>query len=337
MKKQTIVAVSMVALLLSAASPFTNMETPVYAAVQGEAVKAEMKTLAQLDKNVVEAAKHAMQKHAGSVPIELDKISGENADCWVISAKDNRGEVLVTKKEGKVVFVKVTLKFNEVEANLQNTVTSTLKGMDAKRTYVIDSVERISWEKGNVWQFNGENISVSIDVETGKVNTASLGYTNQQMNAKVVETAQKTLKSLSNGNTSGLLPDVTLVKDTQRHWDQVWSFMDSSRTYSIIIGAKTGKVVSATIFNEFRNDNYVSDEDIPKVFAKPFYTKEKAIVALNPMMKKVFNLDLSGYNVSSKYNEYTFTKKGKPTVTASINKKGVFYDFTVTPENGLVN
>lgn len=337
MKKQTIVSVSMVALLLAAASPFINMETPVYAAVQGEAVKAEMKTLAQLDKNVVEAATQAMQKQAGGVPIELDRISGENADCWVISAKNNRGEVLVTKKEGKVVFVKVTLKFNEVAANLQNTVTSTLKGMDAKRAYVIDSVERVNWEKENVWQFNGKNVSVSIDAETGKVNTASLRYTTQQMNAKVVDTAQKTLKSLSNGNTPGLLPDVTLVKDTQRHWDQVWSFMDSSRTYSIIIGAKTGKVVSATIFNEFRNDNYVSDEDIPKVFAKPFYTKEKAIVAVNPMMKKVFNIDLSGYNVSSKYNEYTFTKKGKPTVIASINKKGVFYDFTVTPENGLIN
>ena len=337
MKKQTIVAVSMVALLLAAASPFINMETPVYAAVQGEAVKAEMKTLAQLDKNVVEAAKQAMQKQASGVPIELDRISGENADCWVISAKNNRGEVLVTKKEGKIVFVKVTLKFNEVAANLQNTVTSTLKGMDAKRAYVIDSVERVNWEKENVWQFNGKNVSVSIDAETGKVNTASLRYTTQQMNAKVVETAHKTLKSLSNGNTPGLLPDVTLVKDTQRHWDQVWSFMDSSRTYSIIIGAKTGKVVSATIFNEFINDNYVSDEDIPKVFAKPFYTKEKAIVAVNPMMKKVFNIDLSGYNVSSKYNEYTFTKKGKPTVIASINKKGVFYDFTVTPENGLIN
>ena len=337
MKKQMIVAVSMVALLLAAASPFANMETPVYAAGQGEAVKAEMKTLAQLDKNVVEAAKQAMQKQAGGVPIELDRISGENADCWVISAKDSRGEVLVTKKEGKVVFVKVTLKFNEVAANLQNTVTSTLKGMDAKRAYVIDSVERINWEKENVWQFNGKDVSVSIDAQTGKVNTASLRYTAQQMNAKVVETAHKTLKSLSKGNTQVLLPDVTLVKDTQRHWDQVWSFMDSSRTYSIIIGAKTGKVVSATIFNEFSNDNYVSDEDIPKVFAKPFYTKEKAIVAVNPMMKKVFNLDLSGYNVSSKYNEYTFTKKGKPTVIASINKKGVFYDFTVTPENGLIN
>lgn len=337
MKKQMIVAVGMVALLLAAASPFANMETPVYAAGQGEAVKAEMKTLAQLDKNVVEAARQAMQKQASGIPIELDRISGENADCWVISAKDSRGEVLVTKKEGKVVFVKVTLKFNEVAANLQNTVTSTLKGMDAKRAYVIDSVERINWEKENDWQFNGKDVSVSIDAQTGKVNTASLRYTAQQMNAKVVETAHKTLKSLSNGNTQVLLPDVTLVKDTQRHWDQVWSFMDSSRTYSIIIGAKTGKVVSATIFNEFSNDNYVSDEDIPKVFAKPFYTKEKAIVAVNPMMKKVFNLDLSGYTVSSKYNEYTFTKKGKPTVIASINKKGVFYDFTVTPENGLIN
>ncbi|CAI9002844.1 hypothetical protein EMIT07CA2_80227 [Brevibacillus sp. IT-7CA2] len=31
--------------------------------------------------NVVEAAKQAMQKQAGGVPIELDEIMGETADC----------------------------------------------------------------------------------------------------------------------------------------------------------------------------------------------------------------------------------------------------------------
>jgi hypothetical protein len=336
MKKQTLAVTSIIALLLSVASPFTNTQAPAYAAGQAPTVEPEVKTLAQLDKNVVEAARQAMQKQAGDVPIELDEIKGETANCWVITAKNNRGEVLVTKQEGKVVSVTVKLKISEVAADLQNTVTSTLKGMDNQRAFTINWVERINWEKQNIWLFKGQHASVSIDAATGKVNSATLHYTNEQINPEVIDTAQKALKSLSNGKASALLPEVTLVKSKER-LDQVWDFMDTEGKYSTVIGAKTGKVVAATLISEFINENYTADEDIPKVFAKPFFTKETAIAAANPMMKKVFNLDLTGYNVSSKYNVYTFTKKGKPTVTASINHKGVFYDFAVTPENGLIN
>ncbi|MFM1654925.1 hypothetical protein ACI7RC_22930 [Brevibacillus sp. B_LB10_24] len=336
MKKQ-LLAVSMMTLFLSATAPFTSMSVFVYAANQPQTAPEPMKTLAQLDKKVVEDAKQAMQKLAGNVTIELNEITGMNPDCWVISAKDNRGEVLVTKNEGKVVSARVIFKFSEVDADLQNTVMSTLKGMDGKQSFTIDQVDRINWEKENIWQFWGKDAVVIIDAATGKVNSASLDYHTNQIDPKAVDTAQKALQSLSNGKASELLPEVTLVKDSQRHLDLVWSFMDRERTYGIMIGAKTGKVLSATAYNEFSNDNYVSEEDLPQVFAKPFYTKEKAIAAANPVSKKILHIDLTGYNVSCTYNKYTFTKQGKPTVTASINKKGVFYDFIVTPESGMLN
>lgn len=337
MKKQTFLAVSMMTLLLSAAVPFANMPAPAYADTQAQSAPEAMKKLAQLDKNVVETAKQAMQKEAGSLPIELDEITGMNADCWVISAKDNRGEVLVTKKEGTVVSVHVNFKFSEVATDLQNTIMSTLKSMDSTQAFTFDKVERVSSDMENRWVFKGENVTASIDAKTGKPSVVSIKYSSQKVNPKVVDTAQKAMKALSNEKASALLPEVSLLKNSDYHLDQVWSFMDRGRTYSVFIGAKTGKAVSAIMHNEFGDSNYVSDEDIPKVFAKPFYTKEKAIAAANPMVKKVFHMDLTGYNVSTKYNEYTFTKKGKPTVTASINKKGVFYDFTVTPENGMIN
>ncbi|CAI8939316.1 PepSY domain-containing protein [Brevibacillus sp. IT-7CA2] len=337
MKKQTFLAVSMMTLLLSAAVPFASMPEPAYADTQAQSAPEPMKKLAQLDKNVVEAAKQAMQKEAGSLLIELDEITGMNADCWMISAKDNRGEVLVTKKEGTVVSVRVNFKFSEVATDLQNTIMSTLKSMDGTQAFTFDKVDRISSDMENSWVFWGKNVTASIDATTGKLSVVSIKYTSQQINPKVVDTAQQAMKALSNGKASALLPEVSLLKNSDYRLDQVWSFMDRDRTHSVFIGAKTGKVVSAIMYNEFRDSNYVSDEDIPKVFAKPFYTKEKAIAAANPMVKKIFNMDLTGYNVSTKYNEYTFTKKGKPTVTASINKKGVFYDFTVTPENGMIN
>ncbi|MBW5469470.1 hypothetical protein GPJ61_16550 [Brevibacillus formosus] len=337
MKKQTFLAVSMMTLLLSAAVPFASMAAPAYADTQAQSAPEPMKKLAQLDKNVVEAAKQAMQKEAGSLPIELDEITGMNADCWVISAKDSRGEVLVTKKEGTVVSVHVNFKFSEVATDLQNTIMNTLKSMDSTQAFTFDKVDRFSSDMENSWVFKGENVTASIDAKTGKPSVVSIKYSSQKVNPKVVDTAQKAMKALSNGKASALHPEVSLLKNSDYHLDQVWSFMDRGRTYSVFIGAKTGKAVSAIMHNEFRDSNYVSDEDIPKAFAKPFYTKEKAIAAANPMVKKVFHMDLTGYNVSTKYNEYTFTKKGKPTVTASINKKGVFYDFTVTPENGMIN
>ncbi|CAI9002866.1 hypothetical protein EMIT07CA2_80228 [Brevibacillus sp. IT-7CA2] len=145
----------------------------------------------------------------------------------MIAAKNNRGEVLVTKQEGKVVSVSVKLKWSEVAADLQNTATSTLKGIGNQHAFTINWVERINWEKENIWLFKGQHASVSIDAATGKVNATTLNYTNEQLNPKVVDTAQKALKSLSNGKASALYPDVTLVKKSQERLDQVWIFMDT--------------------------------------------------------------------------------------------------------------
>ncbi|MGK5510010.1 hypothetical protein [Brevibacillus formosus] len=345
MKKQMIVAASMVALLLSAASPFTSMSTPVYAAKQANPGEEQMKKLANLDKKVVEAAQQALQKLAGSVKIELQEITGANNECWVISAKDHRGEVLVTKNEGKVVSVSVTFKPGEVPAQLLKTATSTLQSMDSKRAVAFDIVQRNSWEKENGWIFVGrDGKSVTIDAVTEKVKHAQLEYETKnvdpnapEVDSKKADSAKKALKTLSNGSASELSSRATLYKSPEMHRDQVWGFMDKEANYRIEIGAKTGKVVSVSNTKEISGGNFVFAEDIPTVFAKPFYTKEKAIAAANPMLKKMFNLDLTGYTVTTKSNEYTFTKKGKPTVIALINKKGVFYDYTVAPETGLIN
>ncbi|WNC15264.1 hypothetical protein [Brevibacillus brevis] len=345
MKKQTLLAVSMMALLLSAASPFTSMPAPAYAAQQASPAEEQMKTLAQLDQKVVEEARQAMQKLAGNVKIELQEITGANNECWVISAKDHRGEVLVTKKEGKVVSANVTFQPGEVPAQLMQTATSTLQSMDSKRAVAFDIVQRNSWEKENSWIFVGrDGKSVTIDAATEKVKHAKLEYETinvdpnvPEVDSKIADAAKKALKTLSNGSASELSPRATLYKSPEMHRDQVWGFMDKEANYRIEIGAKTGKVVAVSNTKEIGGGNFVLPEDVPTVFAKPFYTKEKAIAAANPMLKKMFHLDLTGYTVTTKYNEYTFAKKGKPTVTALINKKGVFYDYTVAPENGLIN
>nr|WP_238333040.1 hypothetical protein [Brevibacillus laterosporus] len=157
-------------------------------------------------------------------------------------------------------------------------------------------------------------------------------YKIQQIDPNIVKTTEKAIKDLSNNKSVQLLPTVRLYKSPKESIYKVWSFTDSQRDYSVDVGTKTGKVVSVSSYKEV---DYISDEELQKV--KPFYTKERAIVVANPMVKKWFNLDLKGYDVSVQYNEYMFTKKGMHTVIASINKKGAFWEFSVKPENGLMN
>ncbi|WP_019423440.1 hypothetical protein [Paenibacillus sp. OSY-SE] len=47
------------------------------------------------------------------------------------------------------------------------------------------------------------------------------------------------------------------------------------------------------------------------------------------MVKKLFDIDLAGYDVAIKKDNYTFMKKGQPTLSANIDAKGGFWSYTV--------
>lgn len=336
-KKQALLAVCTLTLLLHAVPSFSGTLSSVYAAENTlPDTQTKLPSLAELDRNVVEMARKTMQTLAEGVKIELDEITGQNASGWVVKAKDNRGNILVNKKTREVMHVSVRFSFNEVKPTLQESVMSILKDLDAKRTFKIDSVERTKREKENVWSFSSDkdSASVLIDAQTEMVTSAAATYKIQEIDPNKVKTAEKVIKDLSHNKSVQLLPTVRLYKSPKESIDKVWSFMDSQRDYSVDVGTKTGKVVSVSSYKEV---DYISNEERQKAFTKPFYTKERAIIVASPMVKKWFNLDLKGYDVAVEYNEYTFTKKGMPTVMASINKKGVFWEFSVKPENGLLN
>ncbi|MFD3269862.1 hypothetical protein ACE3MS_06935 [Paenibacillus dendritiformis] len=47
---------------------------------------------------------------------------------------------------------------------------------------------------------------------------------------------------------------------------------------------------------------------------------------MNPLMKKIFGVNLTGYQVEVDKNEYKFSKKGSPTISALINEKGEVFE-----------
>ncbi|MDN9011686.1 hypothetical protein [Brevibacillus laterosporus] len=337
MKKQALLAVCTLTLLVQTVPSFPGMISSVYAAENAlPATQMKLPSLTELDKNVIETMKKAMQSLAEGVEIELDEIVGQNPSSWVVKAKNNRGNILVDKKTGEVKHVNVRFSFEEVKPSLQESVMRTLKGLDGKQTFKITSVERTRWEKENVWLFRSDNLSASVllDALTEQVISAGASYKTEQIDPSKVKTAEKAIKVLSNNQSVQLLPTATIYTSPKESIDKVWSFGDKQHGYSVYVGAKTGKLVSVSSSKEV---DYVSEEERQKVFAKPFYTKEKAILAASPIVKKWFQLDLKGYDVSVHYNEYTFTKKGMPTIKASINKKGAFWNFSIKPEQGLMN
>ncbi|USG65021.1 hypothetical protein NDK47_23325 [Brevibacillus ruminantium] len=333
--KKSLVSISLLALFATAAPTLSGMPFTAQAANPTPAPAEQWKTIAELDPKVVEAARQAMQALAEGKVIEMDEVRGANQDCWVLAAKNNRGTVLVTKDKGEIVSVRVKFTLDEINSELRKTFQNTLKELDPKKEFSVSEVERIKWEKENIWSFLGEKGYVSIDPQTGKVISANMSYSLQEVPPQVVQTAQQTLKALSGNQGSSLYPAVTLYHHPQEFISKVWAFRDAGGNYGVEIGADTGKAVSLDKLAEISGDKFVNQQDIPKVFAKPFYTTEKAIVAANPLVKKHFQLDLTGYSVAVQYDTYTFTKPGKPTVIGKINKNGIFWNFLATPENGL--
>ncbi|EPY12096.1 hypothetical protein [Paenibacillus alvei] len=86
-------------------------------------------------------------------------------------------------------------------------------------------------------------------------------------------------------------------------------------------------IKSKTIYTDWK-----SDKDFAKSFAKPKYkyTPKQAISAASGKVKSIFIVNLAGYKVTVKLNEYTFKKDKQPTIVGKINKKGEFYFFSLT-------
>ncbi|EJW15223.1 hypothetical protein M5X00_07300 [Paenibacillus alvei] len=106
-----------------------------------------------------------------------------------------------------------------------------------------------------------------------------------------------------------------------------WYFADRYEHHRVKIDGITNQVSEVDTLKI----DWTSDEDFAKSFAKPKYTQKQAISAASGKVMSIFNVNLAGYKVSVKWNEYTFKKDKQPVIVGKINKKGEFYYFSLTP------
>lgn len=184
-------------------------------------------------------------------------------------------------------------------------------------------------EPRNYWVFFGNDQNLYVDLDKNNQLTASMAYSLKSMPPAMINQYARVLKTLGWGGS----PVQYAAKVQEGSSRLVWELYDWSNSQRVQYGVKTGKVWLAE--NDLLKD-WNDDYDFAKSFAKPKYSAVQAIKAAKPAVSSLFGVNLTGYSVKVKANEYTFTKKGKPTVTGKINKQGKFYSLAAAPVSGMV-
>ncbi|NEU25513.1 hypothetical protein [Paenibacillus ottowii] len=219
--------------------------------------------------------------------------------------------------------------------DLRSKVASFLKTFDTDKVFKTEAFWRVysPIDEGgfkNYWVLWGKNQSIYIHLDQGNKIMASFLYSLNDVKAALTNKANRSLKTLGIPTTQPF--EYTLRQ--QENNDTVWHFRNEDDINIVLIGVKTGKVWA--VKNGYGMD-WDGDKDFAKAFAKPKLSKNQALSAAKSKVQSLFGINLKGYTVQIKKNEYTFLKKGAATVVGKINKKGVFYSLEAMPANGIRN
>jgi len=329
-------AISAMTLILSA--------TPTFAAQHptSSVIQNAQATL-NLDQNVMKRLTDAITELAGKQTIHFTT-ADTSFDDWTVNGTVKgtaNAESLQTYDTLKGRVVSTTLVYNATDINkimdnaLRLKIAAFLKTFDKDQIFEPDAIWRVKDlvnEGGfkNYWVIWGPNQSLYIDLDNKNQISASMNYKIKDVQAVLTNKARNSLKTLGIHSIKPF--DYVLL--TKNGNDSLWKYRDDNNLNHVFIGSVTGKVWKVT--NELGID-WNGDADFDQSFAKPKLSKIKALSIATPKAKSIFGINLKGYAVTIKDNEYTFTKKGAPTLVGTINKKGVFYSFEVLPLNGARN
>lgn len=329
-------AIASMTLLLSSAPAVLAAPAPV-STVQ------ETQSTLKLDQKVTKQLTDAITAIAGKQPIQFTSV--ETAfENWIVNSKlTGKAEADIIQeydsKKGKVTSTLITYKADDLgsvmDEALRTQIKAFLKSFDKDNKFQTEAFWRVKQAVNdgglkNYWVIWGPKQSLYVDVDHNNQLSASIQYNIKDAHASLTNKARNSVKTL------GISPvrPFDYAQLTKENKDTLWKYRDDSNLNYVHIGSETGKVWKAA--NELGQD-WNNDADFKKSFAKPKLSKSKALSAAAPKVKSIFGLQLKGYSVHIKDNEYTFKKKGKTSIIGKINKKGTFYSFEAIPVNGVRN
>lgn len=338
MKKWSSVTVTAAAIsILLGSAPMALAQQPAADKVQ------TAQTTVKLDQTVTKRLTDVLNKLAGKQTIEFTSV--ETAfDSRIINGtlRGTANADFIQNYDSKKGIVQSTsiiydsADMNKVmDHNLRSKVASFLKSFDTDKVFKTEAIWRVYSpvdEVGlqNYWVLWGNDQSIYIDLDHGNQITASFMYSLKDFKAALTNKANRSLKTLG----MATIKPFEYVLRQQEGKDTVWNFRDDGGSNNVLIGVKTGKVWA--VKSEYGMD-WDGDKGFAKAFAKPRLSKTQAIAAAKSKVQSLFGINLKGYTVKMKDNEYTFSKKGGVTVVGKINKKGVFYSLEAMPANGVRN
>lgn len=320
--------------------------TPVYAAPQSMPLEAQtdQSSSVSLDPAIKAQLTTVLNKLAGNARIEFTSTDTDsNGQPQFVSGKlsgrmDAEFNQQYNPAKKRVESTSIIYKSSDTNAvmgaALAKKTADFLKTFDTDHKFKTEAIWRVyspyqDNSPRNYWVLWGNNQSLYIDLDHGNQISASMTYSLASVKAQLGNKAKQSLKALGISTSK---PFEYALREKAADKEFVWNFRDDEDNNHVVIGVKTGKVWE--IQNLYGQD-WTSDQDFAKSFAKPVLSKSQALSAIKPKAKAVFGIQMSGYSVQIKKNEYVFTKKGAVTITGKINKKGKFYFLKMTPLNGI--
>ena len=274
-------------------------------------------TVDELKPGMVRQAEQALRELAPGMAAELYGVA-EYSDRWFLSAKDNSRSIVIVEKTMEPIAVQRAIPYGELDGKLRKTVEDTLRRMNPDQPVVFEEAVREKSEANNRWVLHNEHADIIIDALTGKLMEASLSYEPGRFDADAKAVADTAYSSFAQDKALEMTHMVQRVTPTRHVWE---FYRDMSRLAAVDV--KTNQVRS--VEQSFKNDHPGDDTAAGKKYAEPRYTAEQAIAKASPAVKEVFGINLEGYEVSVRLNEYTFTRQGAATVRGTVNAQGEFW------------
>ncbi|MCY9527916.1 MULTISPECIES: hypothetical protein [Paenibacillus] len=269
-----------------------------------------------IDKKLAPKLQKAVNQYAGK-EIKL-KDTGEhiNESLVTVQSADGNYGVGFDLESGKIWFVSNKTTIDKVDKKFQNEALKELKNAYSKKKYVFnkDVTQSRSYDnsKGKFgdymfYEFSGKDFKVSVNANISEgyaMSVVTIDIDKKELDPKLLKSATEAIKTAFDHQF-----DVTKAQIEHYTWvledDKVTVYMEKGKAISLI--------------NKQGNQVTTNKE----------MTEKEAKEAVAPLAKKLFNIDITGYEVKwdSLFKDYRFIEKNDVTaVRAALDaEKNVVY------------
>ncbi|MEQ7051683.1 hypothetical protein ABN764_13600 [Paenibacillaceae sp. P-4] len=271
-----------------------------------------------IDKKLAPKLQKAVNQYAGK-EVKL-KDTGEhinnNESLVTVQSADGNYGVGFDPKSGNIWFVSNKTTIDKVDKKFQDEALKELKNAYSKKKYVFnkDVTQSRSYDnsKGKFgdymfYEFSGKDFTVSVNANISEgyvIPVATIDIDKKELDLNLLKSATEAIKTAFDHQF-----DVTKAQIEQRTWvledDKVTVYMEKGKAISLI--------------NKQGNQVTTNKE----------MTEKEAKEAVAPLAKKLFNIDITGYEVKwdSLFKDYRFIEKNDVTaVRAALDaEKNVVY------------